>query len=304
MSGRNLVGDYRYNYQGQELDQETEKVAFELRLYDSRINRWLTTDPAAQYNSPYLAMGNNWMNKIDPNGGFDWYVNNETGELEWHKGSASIDGLTWVGTDAASTSYLSSISKTFGGSGKIDSFDWLRAKANAIKTGFNNGLEQRGKDFSAFIADPVGRTLQGIANTFDAGGAFISDFVASGESDLGFFAMSRAYDTASNMTLYDWSYAAGYNIPDIALGYAGGYALSGVRGLGYGLNLRYYPNASGIGLNVTRNSQRILGLDWHRFKIGGRKTGRFINRPHIDIPGKGVKHWPWHQLDKWKRGMN
>jgi hypothetical protein len=32
---------YRYAYQGQELDGETtEMEAFQLRLYDSRINRW------------------------------------------------------------------------------------------------------------------------------------------------------------------------------------------------------------------------------------------------------------------------
>ena len=34
MPNRNVQGNYRYNYQGQELDKETGKVAFELRLYD------------------------------------------------------------------------------------------------------------------------------------------------------------------------------------------------------------------------------------------------------------------------------
>jgi RHS repeat-associated protein len=61
---------YRYNYQGQELDPETGKVAFELRLYDPRINRWMTTDPAKQYASPYMSMGNNWVNQVDPDGAF------------------------------------------------------------------------------------------------------------------------------------------------------------------------------------------------------------------------------------------
>lgn len=72
---------------------------------------------------------------------------------------------------------------------------------------------------------------------------------------------------------------------------------------GYGLNFRYYANAKGVGMNVTKHNNRLLGMDWHKFKIGGKKTGTFINRPHIDIPNKGVKHWPWHQLDKWKRGV-
>ena len=46
MPGRNLQGaeGYRYTYQGQEKDPETGKEAFELRLWDSRIGQWLTTD--------------------------------------------------------------------------------------------------------------------------------------------------------------------------------------------------------------------------------------------------------------------
>ena len=68
MPNRNLEGDYRYKYQGQEKDSETGKEAFELRLWDSRIGRWLTTDPARQYFSPYLGMGNNPINMVDPDG--------------------------------------------------------------------------------------------------------------------------------------------------------------------------------------------------------------------------------------------
>jgi len=69
MPGRNIVGDYRYDYQGQEKDRETGKNAFTLRLYDARINRWITPDPYGEFYSPYLAMGNNWLNRIDPTGG-------------------------------------------------------------------------------------------------------------------------------------------------------------------------------------------------------------------------------------------
>ncbi len=70
MPGRNVTGDYRYAFQGQEKDFETGNEAFELRLWDSRIGRWLTTDPAGQYSSPYLGMGNNPISMIDPDGGF------------------------------------------------------------------------------------------------------------------------------------------------------------------------------------------------------------------------------------------
>lgn len=73
MPNRNLSGaeGYRYAYQGQEKDSETGKEAFELRLWDSRIGRWLTTDPAGQYFSPYMGMGNNPISRVDPDGGMD-----------------------------------------------------------------------------------------------------------------------------------------------------------------------------------------------------------------------------------------
>ena len=69
MPNRNLQGDYRYAYQGQEKDTETGKEAFELRLWDARIGRWSTTDPYGQFASPYLGMGNNPISGIDPEWG-------------------------------------------------------------------------------------------------------------------------------------------------------------------------------------------------------------------------------------------
>lgn len=72
MPGRQITGaeQYRYGYQGQfaETDPETGKPAFEARLYDPRIMRWLTIDPAGEFFSPYLAMGNNFPNVVDPDG--------------------------------------------------------------------------------------------------------------------------------------------------------------------------------------------------------------------------------------------
>ena len=71
MPNRQTIGGerYRYAYQGQEKDSETGKEAFQLRLWDARIGRWLTTDPKSEFSSPYLGMGNNPLNKVDPDGG-------------------------------------------------------------------------------------------------------------------------------------------------------------------------------------------------------------------------------------------
>lgn len=92
MPNRNTEGDYRYAYQGQEKDPETGMEAFELRLWDSRIGRWLTTDPAGQYSSPYLGMGNNPINGADSDGGF-WQ---ELGNWITGKGWISNEGLDYV----------------------------------------------------------------------------------------------------------------------------------------------------------------------------------------------------------------
>jgi len=71
LPGRNFTSSllYKYAYQGQEHDEETGLDAFELRLWDGRIGRWLSTDPYGQYHSPYLGMGNNPVNLIDRTGG-------------------------------------------------------------------------------------------------------------------------------------------------------------------------------------------------------------------------------------------
>jgi RHS repeat-associated protein len=73
MPGRDYTSEtYRFGYQGlyAEKDEETGYNQFELRLYDARIGRWLSTDPYGQYHSPYVGMGNDWSNGIDPDGGW------------------------------------------------------------------------------------------------------------------------------------------------------------------------------------------------------------------------------------------
>ena len=71
---RNGGPGYRYEYQGAYAEKDPAVAGandFELRLYDSRIARWLGIDPIGQYNSPYEGMGNNPINSYDPNGACD-----------------------------------------------------------------------------------------------------------------------------------------------------------------------------------------------------------------------------------------
>jgi len=74
LPGRKWTSEnYRYGYQGQEKPDATNSsnpwYSFELRMYNQDIGRWFAPDPYGQYHSPYLAMGNNPVNQIDPDGG-------------------------------------------------------------------------------------------------------------------------------------------------------------------------------------------------------------------------------------------
>jgi RHS repeat-associated protein len=70
------TGEYRFAYQGlfSEEDPETGYNSFDLRMYDPKTGRWMIPDPARQFWSPYLAMGNNPPNVIDMDGDVAWFV--------------------------------------------------------------------------------------------------------------------------------------------------------------------------------------------------------------------------------------
>jgi RHS repeat-associated protein len=70
------VNGYRFGYQGQyaEKDQLTGWNEFDLRMYDSRIGRWLSVDPDGQFYSPYIGMGNEPIKNTDPDGGWSTHT--------------------------------------------------------------------------------------------------------------------------------------------------------------------------------------------------------------------------------------
>ena len=78
----------------------------------------------------------------------------------------------------------------------------------------------------------------------------------------------------------------------------------------------YYPKAMGSGLVIDSRALRRNGkrgnaaqcfrLDWHRFVINvgrayppphnGRHPPKVVlSLPHVDLPQRGVRHWPWRQ---------
>ena len=66
--------------------------AFELRLWDGRIGRWLTIDPYHEFFSPYVGMGNNPISLIDPDGGM-------TADCPDCPGGKFDSGTEWLASD-------------------------------------------------------------------------------------------------------------------------------------------------------------------------------------------------------------
>jgi RHS repeat-associated protein len=62
--------EYSYAYQGKEKSKDgTNWDQFELRNFNHDLGRWFAPDPYNEFASPYIAMANNPISVIDPNGG-------------------------------------------------------------------------------------------------------------------------------------------------------------------------------------------------------------------------------------------
>ncbi|GLI58373.1 hypothetical protein PM10SUCC1_38870 [Propionigenium maris DSM 9537] len=62
------VEDIRYRYTGQEWDEEVGEYNYLAREYDPATGRFNSPDPARQGFSPYVYVGNNSINFVDPGG--------------------------------------------------------------------------------------------------------------------------------------------------------------------------------------------------------------------------------------------
>jgi RHS repeat-associated protein len=61
-------------FQGKTYDELTGWYDFHARQYDAAVGRWFGVDPQDQFTSPYLAMGNNPVMMVDPDGELAWFV--------------------------------------------------------------------------------------------------------------------------------------------------------------------------------------------------------------------------------------
>ncbi|MFI1772531.1 RHS repeat-associated core domain-containing protein [Thalassobellus citreus] len=157
---------YRYKYQGQEKDTETGKEAFQLRLWDARIGRWLTTDPYRQYHSPYLGMGNNPISQIDPDGGkADDWKKDKNGNYVYDSNLTAENAKDFLGKGETyvGKSYYKPGEFYLMEGGHIFNF-----KTNEVSKAFDAGLPEVVIGSSSTLANP---TENGVIRTQDGHGS-------------------------------------------------------------------------------------------------------------------------------------
>jgi RHS repeat-associated protein len=143
--GLNLVGiekpgrpEHRWQYQGKEKLNEAGLMYYDFgsRIYDAQLGRWQATDPQNQFASPYNGMGNNWVNGVDPNGEFAWFVPLIFAGVQL--GADAIRGDINSFGDAARSFGLGLIQGTLaaatGGTSYAGSTGWLVASSQAISS--------------------------------------------------------------------------------------------------------------------------------------------------------------------------
>jgi RHS repeat-associated protein len=65
---KNYMNRFRYLYTGQEYDVGTDLYNYRARLYDPQLRRFLSPDPRHEGASPYVYVGDNPVNRVDPTG--------------------------------------------------------------------------------------------------------------------------------------------------------------------------------------------------------------------------------------------
>jgi RHS repeat-associated protein len=82
----------RYHYQGKEYEGKTGLHDFHARQYDPILGRFKSLDPANQFASGYVGMGNNPVMGVDPDGRFVWLIP----QIGWSKEGGLSIGISLV----------------------------------------------------------------------------------------------------------------------------------------------------------------------------------------------------------------
>ncbi|MGB3852103.1 MAG: DUF6443 domain-containing protein [Tunicatimonas sp.] len=207
-----MIGvENKYRYQGKELQAELglDLYDFHARQYDPLLGRFLSYDPAGQFASGFVGMGNNPITGVDPDGEFVF-------SAILPGVGVFIDAALW-GAVIGGAGYTASAGLSDGGFQNWDSGQfWKSVGIGAISGVATAGVGSAlGPVGSGGIAGEVGRAYahgfaQGTISEF-SGGDFITGFASGGLGSLGGSAFMMYGGKAANSTagLYAFSGLAG-----------------------------------------------------------------------------------------------
>ncbi|MBO9620561.1 MAG: hypothetical protein J7539_16170 [Niabella sp.] len=178
-------------------------------MYDSRVGRWMSIDPEGQYFSPYVGMGNDPVNGVDPDGGFKtgigaWLY--RLGHSDWR--GASIEKSGKYGDYYLQKGIENGVAATFGGQ--------RYNNTGYMPSGFDYGhwANFQKTTISAAYTPPPG-TLDTRGVRINIGGDVVNDIYVGGRTLLsGPLGVSKRgfNDLYGNTVTYDQQTSAGINL--------------------------------------------------------------------------------------------
>ncbi|MBL0339750.1 MAG: hypothetical protein IPP71_01835 [Bacteroidetes bacterium] len=209
----------KLQYQGKELQSQLNlsRLDFGLRHYDATLGRWGVQDPKMQYFNPYVAMGNNPVSHIDPDGGLAFaptMSGDGLNDAETHGGGGEgsvtyakfmnaarfsdsyigISGSSWTtnskGKRVNNEAYFDQLMKPAGGV----SFSFYKASFNGATTGTFSSLSGATNSLNdamdKYIAETHGEMLNSFSNSGGGEKYFDSEFTytsSDGTESKGYF---------------------------------------------------------------------------------------------------------------------
>ncbi|SHM74498.1 RHS repeat-associated core domain-containing protein [Flavobacterium xanthum] len=276
LPGRNSLSNYRYAFQGQELDKETGMEAFQLRLWDGRLGRWLSPDPYGEFHSPYLGMGNNPVSMIDPDGGCIKCPGDGKNHIDGMPGSGTSqqlneiviqgykkpDGFFASGASAISTPDMFS----FNGYNFGFKSENYNAKVSGYNADFSNNSSHLYVNGSAEITGMKG------AISANAGNEMLGGNISAEGSVLGAFANGNLGVMTGQDNKFGVGVGAGAGAYAAKVGVKGGVALLGIKvntgasvsfksyHAGVHFNTYYDSNSGSLTVDASANLGLVVGV--------------------------------------------
>ncbi len=210
--GQNLVDlettgkpEHLGQYTGKERQREggLEWADFGARHYDAQLGRWHAQDPAAQYNSPYLAMGNSPVVNVDPDGRFA-FVPLLIGAAVGAYAGYQVGGWkgAGIGLLIGAASGGAAIGISAAGGGAIMAGAGAGAVSGAGFAGLNSNWDMGAMGRGAVIGSISGGIGGGIGQAVA---------IQSASGGLGAFASGVSADAAGQLTNMAFDSDAGFN---------------------------------------------------------------------------------------------